>query len=80
LKLWFSGKEWLVIMVIGPLIIFLLAMVDIPFKYWFPLIGIFGEWILDYSFFDLVSMSGMTLLSGAMLGAMIVVGYKIWKL
>ena len=77
---WFSKKEWITIFIMGPLLVYFLAMIDIPFKYWFPLTAIFGDWILEYSIYDIITMSGYTLLVGAVIGAMIVVGWKIWKL
>jgi len=79
MKFFFTGKEWFVILVLGPLIIFLLAMIDVPFRYWMFGTILFPEWLLNSSILDLISMSGMTMLVGAILGAMILIGYKLWK-
>ena len=68
-----------IIFIVGPLIIFLLAMLDVPVKYWMFGTFLFPEWMLDYSLIELFLQGQLTFLVGIVLGVSIVLVYKIWK-
>lgn len=77
MKFIFTGKEWLFLLIAGPVIVFLLAMIDIPLVYWLPAIDFLPEWMHYYSVLDLVKMSWVTILVGIMLSFFLIVLDKI---
>lgn len=74
-----TGKEWLLVLVVAPLCIFLLAMIDVPIKEWMPFTVFIPEWMHEYAITELILMSGMTILVGVVLGVSIIILVKIWR-
>lgn len=72
--LFFAKKEWLIILILGPVLIFVLAMIDVPLYYWVPAASIIlPEWIHYYSVVDIIDMGKLTILVGIILGLCIVI-------
>lgn len=62
-----TPKEWLFILAISPLLLFFIAMIDVPFTYWFS-----PDWFQFYTPFELLLMAMPTVLIGWFGGSLLV--------
>ena len=74
-----TKKEIWFILIISPVLLFAIAMIDVPLGYWFPFTSLLNEWMLQYSFVDLFLMGQSTWLVGIMIGFLIILLYRMWK-
>lgn len=77
-KMKLSTKEILFILIGGPLLLFLLAMIDVPLVYWLPEVVI-PEPLQYFSIIDIIAQSGTSILIGVVFGVLLVVLYKFWR-
>lgn len=65
-------KEWLFILFGGPILIFSIAMIDVPFHYWFNF-----SWFEYFTLHELLLMSMPTFLIGWLFGFCLVYLMKL---
>ena len=60
------------IIALTPLLLVVLSMIDMPFKYWV-------SWIENYSPLEIVFLSMPTILAGIFVGVLLVFLIELWK-